>query len=55
MDTYTMRGDKEAQKRLDLKKKTEGARRAIRYQRFIGETKEIQLAKQDQVGRIRKR
>lgn len=54
MDTYTMRGDKEAQKRLELKKKAEGARRAIRYQRFIGEKKEIQLAKQDQVVRIRK-
>ena len=53
MDTYTLRGDKEAQRRLELKQKAEGARRAIRYQRFIGEKQKVQLAKQDQVLRSR--
>ena len=55
MDTYTIRGDKEAQNRLEIKKKAEGARRAIRYQRFIGEKKEVRLAKQDQVIQNRRR
>jgi hypothetical protein len=49
MDTYALRGDKEAERRLEVKKKAEGARRAIRYQRFIDEKKEVPFAKQDQV------
>jgi len=49
MDTYMPRGDKVAAKRMELKMKAEGARRAVRYERFIGEKKGVVLAKQDQV------
>jgi hypothetical protein len=35
--------------------KAEGARRAVRYERFIGEKKGIKLAQQDQVLRGKKR
>jgi hypothetical protein len=47
MDTYTARGDKVAEKRMEIKKKGEGARRGSRYQRFTGEKPEIRLAKQE--------
>jgi hypothetical protein len=32
---------------MKIKKKAEGARRAIRYQRYIGEKSNIRLAKQE--------
>jgi hypothetical protein len=47
MDTYNARGDKVAEKRMEIKKKAEGARRASRYQRFTGEKPDIRLAKQE--------
>jgi len=47
MDTFTIRGDKVAERRMKIKKKAEGARRAIRYQRYIGEKSNIRLAKQE--------
>jgi len=51
METYTLRGDTEAERRLKIKEKAEGARRAIRYQRGIHKEKEenIPLAQQDRV------
>ncbi len=55
MDQYMERGDKIAAKRIELKMKAEGARRAVRYERFIGEKKGIKLAQQDQVLRGKKR
>jgi hypothetical protein len=33
-DTFSLKGDRKAQKRMKIKMKAEGARRAIRYQRF---------------------
>jgi hypothetical protein len=48
IDQYSKRDDKEAARRMKLKMKAEGARRAIRYERFIAEKKGIKLAKQDQ-------
>ncbi len=51
MDTYTLRGDQEAARRLAIKQKAEGARRAIRYQRSITKKvmEEMTLAQQDNV------
>ncbi len=52
MDTYTLRDDQEAARRLKIKQKTEGARRAIRYyQRSINKKvmEEMTLAQQDNV------
>jgi hypothetical protein len=48
IDQYSMRDDREAARRMKLKMKAEGARRAIRYKRFIAEKKGIKLARQDQ-------
>jgi hypothetical protein len=47
MDTHTLKGDKEAEKRMKIKKEAEGARRALRYQRFVGEKPGVQLSKQE--------
>ena len=47
MDTFTIRGDKEAEKRMKIKKKAEGARRAVRYQRYVGKKPTARLAKQE--------
>jgi hypothetical protein len=47
MDTHTIRGDKEAERRMKIKKEAEGARRAIRYQRFVGEKPGVKLSKQE--------
>jgi hypothetical protein len=47
MDTFTIRGDKQAQKRMKIKKKAEGARRALRYQRYVGKKPPSRLAKQE--------
>jgi hypothetical protein len=35
-ETFSMKGDRVAEKRMELKSKAKGARRAIRYQRFTG-------------------
>ena len=47
MDTFTIRGDRVAERRMKIKKRAKGARRAIRYQRFIKEKTDIRLAKQE--------
>jgi hypothetical protein len=55
MDTYVIRGDKEAERRLEIKQRAEGARRAIRYQRAVKKVEaKIELAKQDQVFKNRR-
>jgi len=46
-DTYSLRGDKVAKKRMEIKSKVKGARRAIRYQRFEGKLNTQKLAKQE--------
>lgn len=46
MDTFTLRGDKVAEKRMKFKKKAEGARRAVRYQRYVTTTR-TKLSKQE--------
>jgi hypothetical protein len=47
MDTHTIRGDKEAERRMEIKKEAEGARRAMRYQRYVGEKPGVKLSKQE--------
>jgi hypothetical protein len=46
MDTFSMKGDKVAQKRMKFKKEAEGARRAVRYQRYVT-TMKVKLSKQE--------
>lgn len=49
-DTYSRKSDKKAQKRMAIKKKIEGTRRAIRYQRHVATAtrQKFTLAKQEQ-------
>jgi hypothetical protein len=55
MDTYTIKGDTVAKKRLEIKQRAKGARRAIRYQRAIKKIEDkIELSEQDQVFKNRK-
>ncbi len=48
MDTYSIKGDAVAKKRMEVKKKAEGARRALRYQRYTSKLSQVQLSRQDQ-------
>lgn len=48
MDTYSIKGDTVAKKRMEVKKKAEGARRALRYQRYTSKLPQVQLSRQDQ-------
>ena len=48
MDTVTMRGDKEAERRMKIKEKAEGARRALRYGRYVSKKSQVKLAKQEE-------
>jgi hypothetical protein len=48
MDTYSIRGDAIAKKRMEIKKKAEGARRALRYQRYTRQSPQVQLSRQEQ-------
>jgi hypothetical protein len=47
MDKFTIRGDRVAERRMKIKKRAKGARRAIRYQHFIKEKTDIRLTKQE--------
>jgi hypothetical protein len=49
MDTYVLPDDTKAKKRMEIKNNAEGARRAIRYQRFTKSKPQVRLARQDQV------
>ena len=48
MDTYSIKGDTVAKKRMEVKKKAEGARRALRYQRYTSKLPQVQLSRQEQ-------
>jgi hypothetical protein len=48
MDTYSIKGDTVAKKRMEAKKKAEGARRALRYQRYTSKLPQVQLSRQEQ-------
>lgn len=47
MDTATLRGDKEAARRIRIKEKAEGARRALRYKRYVSKKPRVKLARQE--------
>jgi hypothetical protein len=49
MDTATLRKDKEAERRMKIKRKAEGARRAQRYERYVGKKPHVKLAKQEEL------
>jgi hypothetical protein len=51
MDTYSIQGDAVAKKRMEIKKKAEGARRALRYQRYTTKLPQVQLSRQDRWAR----
>jgi hypothetical protein len=45
--TYSIKSDKKAQKRMEIKSKVKGTRRAIRYGRHVNKTNAVKLAKQE--------
>lgn len=47
MDTYTIKRDKKAERRMKIKEKAAGARRAIRYKRYVDKNTRMRLAKQE--------
>jgi len=46
-DTFSKEGDAKAKKRMEIKSKVKGTRRAIRYQRHFGKKKGMKLARQE--------